>query len=66
MNSHPNVYLFDETDLDNDYIISDVENIPTYKRTRNELHSIQNRAEKEKAEETRVEETEQQTTINFD
>ena len=66
LNSHPNVYLFDETDLDNDYIISDVENIPTYKRTRNELHSIQNRAEKEKAEETRVEETEQQTTINFD
>ncbi len=66
LNSHPNVYLFDDEDLDNDYIISDVENIPTYKRTHNELNAIKIKAAKEeKEEEIKIEETEEQKTIKF-
>lgn len=39
-----NLYVFSQEDLDNDDIISMVETIPAYKRTRNELESIQSKA----------------------
>ena len=68
LNSHPNVFLFNDEDLDNDYIISDVENIPTYKRTRNQLHSIQSKASDNDKhhEEIKEEYTEEPKIINFD
>jgi len=37
---HPNIYLFRHEDLDNDDVISAVEQTPTYKRTREILESI--------------------------
>ena len=36
----PNIYIFRSEDLDNDDIISAVEQTPTYKRTREILESI--------------------------
>ena len=39
---HPNIYIFRAEDLDNDDIISAVEQTPTYKRTREVLESISN------------------------
>lgn len=36
--------MFSQEDLDNDDIISMVETIPTYKRTKSELESIQSKA----------------------
>ncbi|MBR4898255.1 MAG: cell division protein FtsZ [Prevotella sp.] len=39
---HPKIYLFRPEDLDNDDIISAVEQTPTYKRTREVLESISN------------------------
>ena len=41
---HYNTYIFTQEDLSNDDIISAVETIPTYKRTRKELESIQSKA----------------------
>lgn len=38
------LYVFSQEDLDNDDIISMVETIPTYKRTKSELESIQSKA----------------------
>lgn len=38
----PNIYLFNDNDLDNDDVISSVESTPTYKRTRQELEEINN------------------------
>lgn len=38
----PNIYLFNDNDLDNDDVISSVESTPTYKRTRQELEKINN------------------------
>lgn len=38
------LYVFSQEDLDNDNIISMVETIPTYKRTKSELESIQSKA----------------------
>lgn len=38
----PNIYLFRPEDLDNDDVISAVENTPTYKRTREVLDNISN------------------------
>lgn len=38
------LYVFSQEDLDNDDIISMVETIPTYKRTKNELENIQSKA----------------------
>jgi len=36
----PHIYLFHPEDLDNEEVILDVENVPTYKRTRQMLESI--------------------------
>lgn len=36
----PNIYIFSPNDMDNDDIISRVEAIPTYKRTKDELNQI--------------------------
>lgn len=38
----PNIYLFNDNDLDNDDVISSVESTPTYKRNRQELEEINN------------------------
>ena len=38
------LYVFSQEDLDNEDIISMVETIPTYKRTKSELESIQSKA----------------------
>ena len=46
----PNIYIFNQEDLDNDDIISMVETTPTYKRTKVELQAIQNKAETEEKE----------------
>jgi cell division protein FtsZ len=40
----PNIYLFRPEDLDNDDVISAVEQTPTYKRTREILDSINSQA----------------------
>lgn len=40
----PNIHLFSSDDLDNDDIISEVENVPTVKRTRQMLESIRKMA----------------------
>ena len=40
----PHIYLFRPEDLDNDDVISAVEQTPTYKRTREILDSIHNQA----------------------
>jgi len=40
----PHIYLFRPEDLDNDDVISAVEQTPTYKRTREVLDSIYNQA----------------------
>ncbi len=41
---HPQVYVFTENELDNDDIISMVETIPTYRRTKDELNKIKSKA----------------------
>lgn len=50
------LYVFSQEDLDNEDIISMVETIPTYKRTKSELESIQSKAA--------MQETPAQTTEN--
>lgn len=40
----PHIYIFRQEDLDNDDIISAVEQTPTYKRTRQELDAIRNQS----------------------
>ena len=40
----PHIYIFRQEDLDNDDVISSVEQTPTYKRTRQELDAIRNQA----------------------
>lgn len=47
----PNVYLFRPEDLDNDDVISAVEQTPTYKRTRDILDSIRSQASGQEKEE---------------
>ena len=60
----PNIYIFGPDDLDNDDIISAVEQTPTYKRTREVLASIGNQNEVE--EPARPDNTEsQQGVISF-
>ena len=44
----PNIYLFKQEDLDNDYVISAVEQSPTYNRTRQVLETIRGQASGEK------------------
>lgn len=63
---HPHIYLFRPDDLDNDDVISAVESIPTYKRTKEIFDSIHSQA----AGETPVEKKEEpkdviQGTIKF-
>ena len=41
---HPHIFIFRQEDLDNDDVISDVEQIPTYKRTRQILEEIRSKA----------------------
>ena len=48
----PNIYLFRPEDLDNDDVISAVEQTPTYKRTREILDSINSQACGEESEDT--------------
>ena len=45
---HRQIYLFNPEDLDNDDIISLVENSPTYRRTKTSLSAIRLKAEQEK------------------
>ena len=65
----PNIYLFRPEDLDNDDVISAVEQTPTYKRTREILDSINSQAygeETSDADEAPVENAEPiQGTIKF-
>ena len=39
---HPHIFLFKPEDLDNEDVILQVENTPTYKRTRQTLEEIRN------------------------
>ena len=39
---HPHIFLFRQEDLDNEDVILQVENTPTYKRTRQTLEEIRN------------------------
>ena len=41
---HPQYYTFSENDLDNDDVISMVETIPTFRRTKEELNKVKNKA----------------------
>lgn len=41
---HRQIYIFTESDLDNDDVISMVETIPTFRRTKEELNKIKNKA----------------------
>ena len=63
----PNIYLFRPEDLDNDDVISAVEQTPTYKRTREILNSINNQASGEEyIDDTPAENSEPvQGTIKF-
>ena len=46
----PNIFIFEEKDLDNEDIISMVETLPTYKRSKEELNRIKNKnVEEEKS-----------------
>lgn len=58
----PKVYLFELNDLDNDEIVSTVEMIPTYKRTKEQLNDIKMNATKEVAIEPEISAT---PTITF-
>ena len=64
----PNIYLFRPEDLDNDDVISAVEQTPTYKRTREILDSIYSQASGEEPpqkEEAPQQENPIQGTIKF-
>ena len=65
----PNIYLFRLEDLDNDDVISAVEQTPTYKRTREILDSINSQATGDYMTEEQPNNTEQseptQSTIKF-
>ena len=46
----PNIFIFEEKDLDNEDVISMVETLPTYKRSKEELNRIKNKnVEEEKS-----------------
>ena len=63
---HPNYYIFTQDDLDNDDIISMVETIPAYKRTKSELEAIQNKASEEHIVKDTTENSDNDTvTITF-
>ena len=62
----PHIYLFRPEDLDNDDVISAVEQTPTYKRTREILDSIYNQSNGEEAHQKNDESQEPvQGTIRF-
>jgi cell division protein FtsZ len=61
---HHNIYLFSPDDLDNDDIISAVEQTPTYKRTRDILASIGNPAAQQSTTNTNPDGTAAGTTAN--
>jgi len=61
----PNFYLFRPEDLDNDDVISAVENTPTYKRTREILDSITKTSSNIVAEPEETPQTPVQGTIKF-
>ena len=63
----PNIYLFRSEDLDNDDVISAVEQTPTYKRTREILDSINSQAGADEAaqEQAPVQSDPVQGTIKF-
>ncbi len=61
---HHNIYLFSPDDLDNDDIISAVEQTPTYKRTRDILASIGNPAAQQSTTNTNLDGTAAGTTAN--
>jgi cell division protein FtsZ len=46
----PHIYIFNQDDLDNEYVIMSVESTPTYKRTRQMLDDIRNQANGPKKE----------------
>lgn len=65
---HPHIFLFRPEDLDNDNVIMEVENTPTYKRTRQMLDEIRNLADNNlptKKEEKKEPQEPIQGTISF-
>ena len=60
----PNIYIFGPQDLDNDDVISAVEQTPTYKRTKEVLASIGNQNVVEDVQRPETPET-QQGVISF-
>ena len=65
--SKPNVFFFTQEDLDNDNVISMVEDTPTYKRSGSELKNIQTKAtlEKQTSHSATESESTDNTTITF-
>ncbi len=61
----PNIYLFRAEDLDNDDVISAVEQTPTYKRTRDILDSIYSQASSEEPQKAEAPQEPIQGTIVF-
>ena len=57
------LYIFSQEDIDNDDIISMVETIPTYKRTKMELESIQSKSAMEEEIQPSTDTTESGSTI---
>ena len=47
---HPNIFIFNQEDLDNEDIIMEVESTPTYSRSRQKLTEIRNLTNEEKTE----------------
>ncbi len=49
---NPHIYLFSDSDLDNDNLISTVESMPTYKRTTQQVNDIKNTSKDNAAKDT--------------
>lgn len=49
---NPHIYLFSDSDLDNDNLISTVESMPTYKRTTQQVNDIRNTSKDNAAKDT--------------
>ena len=60
-----NIYIFRDTDLDNDDIISSVESTPTYRRTQREINEIRNQVATEQVKKKEVDDSKIQGTIKF-
>jgi len=61
----PNIYIFSPEDLDNDNVISAVEQTPTYKRTRDILNSIGNPSSNTEPQQRTEQSEAQQGVISF-